>query len=441
MLDRPAFRTGFVTLAVFTLLAGDAWRYSISWYGFGVIAFALTGTSIALLVRHRGSWSIGSLPIPLLAFLALVTASLAWSFYPGSSALGVLTTWMTIVTAVAVAIMFSWAQLLRALGNALRIILGLSIVFELVVSVFVRQPLLPFWTDYPDGKLPLLLFWSRDVLFEGGKIQGIVGNSSLLAFAALLGVIVFGLQLASKSVGRVAGWFWMLVAAASIAFTRSPTIYVALVVLAFALAAVWLIRRTRKRALVYGGMLVVVAGAVASVAVFSERMLALVGKDSDLTGRTEIWDKVIGLAVQRPVAGWGWVSFWTPWAEPFNDLVTRAGVVQLHAHNAWLDVWLQLGILGLVVFGALVLTALVRSWILATERPHELPGVVPADAAPGVRAAPARPGFTAMSLLPLLLLVALLVQSVAESRLLVEYGMFLLVIVAVKTKRADALPS
>ncbi|MHA6694025.1 O-antigen ligase family protein [Homoserinimonas sp. A520] len=437
MLDRPAFRTGFVTLAAFTLLAGDAWRYSISWYGFGVIAFALTGTSIALLVRHRGSWSVGSLPIPLLAFLALATVSLAWSFYPGSSALGVLTTWMTVVTAVAAAVLFSWAELLRALGNALRIILGLSIVFELVVSLFVREPLLPFWTDYPDGKLPLLLYWSRDVLLEGGKIQGIVGNSSLLAFAALLGVIVFGIQLATTK-RRLAGWFWLLVAVATIALTRSPTIYVALAVLAFVLAAVWLIRRTGRRALVYTGMLVVVAGVVTSVALFSDRMLALVGKDSDLTGRTEIWEKVIGLAVQRPVAGWGWVSFWTPWAEPFDDLVTRAGVVQLHAHNAWLDVWLQLGTLGLVVFGALVLTALVRSWILATERPHELPGMVPADAAPGVRGVPARPGFTALSLLPLLLMVALLVQSVAESRLLVEYGMFLLVIVAVKTRQAHS---
>ena len=68
------------------------------------------------------------------------------------------------------------------------------------------------------------------------------------------------------------------------------------------------------------------------------------------------------------------------------------------------------------------------------QRPHELPGTVPTDAALGVRATPARPGFTAVSLLPLLLLVALLVQSVADSRLLVEYGMFLLVIVPVKTK-------
>jgi hypothetical protein len=41
----------------------------------------------------------------------------------------------------------------------------------------------------------------------------------------------------------------------------------------------------------------------------------------------------------------------------------------------------------------------------------------------------------ATSLLPLLVLSALLVQSVAESRLLVEFGLMFLVIVAVRTKR------
>src|SRR5690606_17770883 len=108
MLDRPAFRTGFLVLLVFTLLAGDVWRYSISWYGFGTIAVALTAVSIMLLARHKGSWSVGSLPIPLLAFLTLATVSLAWSFSPGSTALGLLATWMTVTAAVAVAVVFSW---------------------------------------------------------------------------------------------------------------------------------------------------------------------------------------------------------------------------------------------------------------------------------------------------------------------------------------------
>jgi exopolysaccharide production protein ExoQ len=438
MVDSPRFRAGFLTLLAFTLLAGDAWRYTISWYGFAALAVFLAACSVALLVRHRGSWSIGSLPIPLLAFLALATVSLAWSFYPLSTALGVFVALITATAAIAAAVVFSWPELLRALGTALRIILGLSMLFELVVSLIVRQPVLPFWVEYPDGKLPLMLFWSRNWLFDGGPIQGIVGNSSLLAFAALLGVIVFGLQLAGRTVGRMSGWFWMIVAVAIIALTRSATIYAALAVLAFVVLSVLLVRRARRRAPVYAGILVVVGAGVASVALFGDRLLPLVGKSSDLTGRLGIWDKVIGLAAERPVAGWGWVGYWTPWAEPFDDLVVRNGVLQLHAHNAWLDVWLQLGILGLIVFGALVLTALVRSWILATERRHELPGRLRAAAGPSELAAAARPPFTVISLLPLLLLLALLVQSLAESRLLLEYGLFLLVVIAVKTRRADA---
>src|SRR5690606_36680898 len=144
----------------------------------------------------------------------------AWSFYPGSSALGLLTTWMTVTAAVAVAVVYSWDEILHALGVALRLILGLSIVFELVVSLIVRQPILPFWVEYPERRLPLLLRWSRNWLFDGGPIQGIVGNSSLLAFAALLALIVFGLQLAKRSVSRLGGWLWMLVAVAIIALTR-----------------------------------------------------------------------------------------------------------------------------------------------------------------------------------------------------------------------------
>ena len=65
-------------------------------------------------------------------------------------------------------------------------------------------------------------------------------------------------------------------------------------------------------------------------------------------------------------------------------------------------------------------------------KPQSAHGAAPA------RSSPRSPGaFTALSLLPLLLLVALLVQSLAESRLLIEYGLFTLVIIAVKTKLGD----
>lgn len=427
-LDHPRFRAVYLPFVFFTLLAGDAWRYSVSWWGFGAIVIALTATSVAIIVRskRRSLWSWMSLPVFLVAFVVLATASIAWSYYPGASALGILTTWMTVTIAAAVAVAFSWAQILRAMGTALRIILGLSLVFEVIVSAFIRQPVLPFWVDYGTTEhLPKLLYWSRDLLFAGGKIQGIVGNSSLLAMAALLGLIVFALQFASRTVHRGVGAAWILVAIACIWLTRSATIVVAIVVLALVLGAVLLLRRTgpRASAFVYGLIVALIVGGAVLVTSFHTTILGLLGKSDDLTGRLDIWSAVIALAQERPAFGWGWVSWWVPWVAPFDSLAFEAGVRQLHAHNAWLDVWLQLGILGLVVFGLLVLSTGIRSWQLATQRERTL------------RTDEGR--FTAISLLPLLLLVALLVQSLAESRLLIEYGLMLLTVISIKTKLGD----
>jgi O-antigen ligase len=130
---------------------------------------------------------------------------------------------------------------------------------------------------------------------------------------------------------------------------------------------------------------------------------------------------VIGLAQERPWFGWGWVGYWVPWVEPFDGLAVRNGVAYLQAHNAWLDVWLQLGIVGLIAFASIVIGAFWRSWFLAVDRPRDEAGrLLPHSAA---------------ALVPLLLLVALVGQSLAESRILIESGWLLLIAIAWSTKQ------
>src|SRR5690606_15600218 len=132
-------------------------------------------------------------------------------------------------------------------------------------------------------------------------------------------------------------------------------------------------------------------------------VLDFLDRASTLSGRAEIWEAVIGLAQQRPLVGWGWISHWAPWVEPLGSLARVDGVVQLQAHNAWLDVWLQLGVLGLVVFGTLVLVTVVRTWWMATDRRKLRVGV--------------DEPWSALTVFPLLVLAALLVQSLTESRI------------------------
>ena len=176
----------------------------------------------------------------------------------------------------------------------------------------------------------------------------------------------------------------------------------------------------------YVSLTVVGLAALAGGLAFRAQVLGLLGKSSDLTNRTQIWQDVSALAQERPVFGWGWVSYWVPWVKPFDNLAENNGIRQLHAHNAWIDVWFQLGIIGLIVFGALIVSTLSRSWLFAVDRPQVSPGT--------------QGDYSSASLLPLLLLVALIVQSFAESRLLVEFGLFTLALLAVKTKRPEWEP-
>jgi exopolysaccharide production protein ExoQ len=146
----------------------------------------------------------------------------------------------------------------------------------------------------------------------------------------------------------------------------------------------------------------------------------VLGKSTELTHRTDIWQAVLPLANQRPVAGWGWVGWWAPWAEPFKHLAVIKGVTYLQAHDAWIDIYFQLGVIGLIVFGLLVVTTLGRSWFMAIE------------------AGPRRDRL--VELFPFLIMVALIVHSIAESRLLVEILFALLVIAAIRSAQREPAP-
>ena len=423
--SRFAVRT-FASGVLFTVLAGQFWRNLLGWWGFGAIAIVVVVGSVVGLVLLKPDWMWRKFPKSLGVFLLLVTLSLAWSFYPGATAIGIVLQWMTTIAALFLALTLSWAELLRALSAALRWVLGLSILFELIVGLFVRQAVLPFWVDYGTDKVPDAFYWSRGLLFQGGPIEGIVASRNLLGFLALLALIVFWVQLAAGTVSRGRGAAWLVVAALMLALTRSATVTVAVgVVVLVLLFALWARRvGAEGRRPVYLTAAASVVAVIAALVAFTPQLLSVLGKSEDLTGRLDIWRSVTELASQSPVFGWGWVSYWMPWVEPFNDLAVRKGVTYLQAHDAWLDVWLQLGVVGVVAFAALALSTLWRSWFLAVDRPRRSV----ADTAP----------FEASALLPLLIMAALLAQSVAESRLLVEYGWVLLVVLAVMTKRQQA---
>lgn len=420
--SRPATeRTAFATAIFLVLFGGDALRNSIGWWGWGIVCFLFVVASVVLIVRHP--IKLNRLPVLLGIYVAYMTASLAWSDYPAGSLLGIATQLMTTVAPVALVATVSWEGIVKALGRALRVMVVLSLLFELVVSLFVRRPFCPVYVDCTNPH-PAAFYWTRDNLFTGGQIQGLPGNSNLLAIYALLALIVTVMQLSAKVITRREAGLGIVSAVLALALTRSSTVIACLVVTAIVLAFAWIARRTdlRRRWLV-GVAALAVAGLSALVVLAAHaQILKLLDKSQDLTGRYKIWGDVYKLAVERPIFGWGWTGWWQPFYKPFSDLAKLKGVVYLQAHNAYLDVWFQLGFIGLALFLAVIVATAARTWWWATDRRM----LGPNSPAP----------WNSLDLLPLLLLSCMLVHGLAESRLNVEWGWALLVLICLST-RAD----
>ncbi|MBL3687789.1 O-antigen ligase family protein [Leucobacter zeae] len=419
-------------IGVFVLTLGsNGVRNLVGWWGFLAIAAALVVIGVVVFVREKPArfrWY--RLPSPIYWFLALAVLSIFWSQYRLESVLGVIAQLATTLLAVVLAFVLTWHEVLRALGGALRWIIGASVVFELWVALVVRAPVaqrfLPDGYDAGDSKL---LLWSRDLLLSGGPIQGVLASSVLLGFIGLLGVIVFGIQLRAGLVRRFEGGFWLLLAAATILLTRGATVWVALAAAVVGLGLALWARRLgpERRAPLYLTGAAILGVAIGLTLFAREFVFGLLGKSGTMTGRLETWQKVIDLAEQRPWFGWGWISYWAPWAEPFASLDEKAGIPVMSAHNAWLDVWLQLGIVGVLAFAPIVVLTTWRVWFRAVDPPRRGYG-------------PPLP-YATSALWPFLVLVALLVQSLSESRLLIEGEWVLLILLAVKSRFDFELPS
>lgn len=91
-------------------------------------------------------------------------------------------------------------------------------------------------------------------------------------------------------------------------------------------------------------------------------IMVLLGRDATLTNRTFIWQAAYELGLQRPILGVGFRSFWVESnaSSVFYNMFGSAGTTIGNGHNGYLDVWLELGAVGLVLLGLLLFQALAR---------------------------------------------------------------------------------
>lgn len=411
-------RFAIAYLALFILMGGDAVRYAIGWLGWALCLGALLIATLYKFFKSDWRSTLRRIPFPLTALLSLMLVGSIWSNYQTVSFGAALVQLATTSFALYLASLFDWREILRLFGNTLRVILYASVLFELFAAAVIRGPIMPFFPNYSGSKPPAAAyFWTQGNLFHDDRIQGIVGNSNMLAYMAMLGLVVFAIERAANTTSRIVTLLSFLATVPMLILSRSASIGFAVASIALAaivsIAAEGKEREVRHR--YYRVALIGLGAGALLLLTYRAQIFSMIGKSPDMTGRTTIWKIVLDLIDQRPIQGWGWTSYWVPWVEPYNGLVVLNGIPYYQAHNAFLDVWLQLGVVGLGLFVLLVGITFVRIWRLAVRHTHPL------------------------YLWPILVFVGIITQNLTESRMLVEIGWVILVLFAVKVREPAEL--
>lgn len=415
---------GWCIFVMFMALSGTAWVHAFGELTAAVVTIGGGILSVILWFAIRPPVQWRRLPWFVVAFVTWATLSLIWSAWPQTTALTLLLLWITTIQALFVGSVLTWRELVRAAASALKWVMALSLLFELWVSIFVRAPILPgFVVGEADDPIE---YWSRNNLFDwDGRIQGIMGNANLLGPVALLAIVVFGIRIASGAPRRALLWAWIALSAFLFLRASSATAYVAAAGVVVVLATVLLMRRTRRpgeRTRYYIGYAVVGLGGLTTLYLLRDTIFTSLGRSSDLTGREAIWEAVLARASERPWLGWGYATPWAPWDPAFDGWIIDHGQTVLQAHNMWVDILMQLGIVGVVLLALLYLAFVWRSWFFAVDRPRwDLRDDRP---------------YSAITLLPTLVGAIVLVQGLAESSPLLLWGWLFVVMLGSKIKQS-----
>jgi O-antigen ligase len=397
ILGSPRFSSALTQAIIGALVASLLLRELIGWAGWlAILAGLVVLASLSLLAQREEIEWHGLLPISLLVFVGWATISVFWSEYTWATAGSAIYLLSVTMLGIYIALIRDTIQIARAFGNVLRAALLLSMVLEIFSGVLIDSPI-RFLSIA--GNLSVL-----------GPIQGIFGTRNQLGIVTLVAIVTFGTELRTRSVPRNFAIGSLVLAGLTLLFARSPITFGTFVVVMLATLALSGLRRAsseRKRIWQF-----VLLGSTITVAAIAwavrTPIIDALSASNELNQRLAVWRPIRLLIPVHELEGWGWAGHWWEGIPPFTYI--RDGL-QTSGLNAYLDVWFQVGLIGLFAFVFMVGLAFIRSWLLASRQR------------------------SFVYAWPALVLVVLLVTGLAESSLLVEFGWLTFVVCSVKASR------
>lgn len=260
---------------------------------------------------------------PFLILLLIITLlSPFWSNVPMITFRGALVLIGSAIFSAYIGARYSWSQIYN-------ILLGVN-TLTLVISTVKTGDHPKGWTGILDHPIPF-------------------GN--LMAFTAALW-IVYAVYHPKQRVMAIlfAGW-----AITAMQMANSAQGFVNFVVLLSLLIWLKFIKSLSFRYAFTAILVFMVIGIVSGIIIIEnlENIANALNKDMTLTGRTEIWASLGPHLQERFWFGHGIEGFWQAWRglnNPAYDVRTENGWLAPNAHQGFLEIWISVGVVGLILF-------------------------------------------------------------------------------------------
>jgi len=201
---------------------------------------------------------------------------------------------------------------------------------------------------------------------DGAGMCGIFSHKNVFGQVLAVGVLASLYNLRAEGGKRLPSILMLVIYIVLAVLARSTTsqLTIALYCISYVILALF----RRGGAARAAGMLAtaILAPAAVFVILFPDLLLETIGKDPTLTGRTVLWQYVLGFISDRPLLGWGLTAFWSSSNPLANNLSALLGWHVPEAHNGLLEILLEVGMIGTAFF----LLILVRNVLLAIRCLH-----------------------------------------------------------------------
>jgi exopolysaccharide production protein ExoQ len=308
-----------------------------------IFGLLMAGGVLVLIYRRKQIGPILLANWPILLFFTYCALSSSWSDYPFVSLKRCFkATGDVVMVLVVLTDPNTYSAIKRLMSRTAFLLIPLSIL------------LIKYYPDFGRSYNP----WDGVSNYGGvTTFKNLLGMTCLICGLGCLWIFTDvlrekkGLQRAKRIVAygtvlAMVGWlFWMANSATSFScFIMAGALIIITAVIPF----------TRKPIFVH--LFVIGIVCVSLFALFGDtggNLVGTLGRDATLTGRTQVWSVVLSL-VQNPVLGTGFESFWLGDRLPKIWVALNQKGIQ-EAHNGYLEVYLNLGWVGVTLLGLLVI--------------------------------------------------------------------------------------